>query len=102
MQLNGKEIPLSKGANIPSNFVHPEAKAGDYPKDYAEVAWDPDKQAMVLINDSKDKWSASNGQKANVNEEIKLGEKPITIVFTPRSRERWRPPPRQAAGSDPQ
>jgi hypothetical protein len=84
LQLNGKEIPLSKGSNIPSNLVHPEAKAGEYPKDYAEVAWDADKHAMVLINGSKDKWSASNGQKANVNEEIKLGQKSFTILFTPK------------------
>ncbi len=84
MQLNGNEIPLSKGSNIPSHFVHPEAKAGEYPKDYAQVAWDPDKHDMVLINGSKDKWSASNGQKINVNEEVKLGQKPFTILFTPK------------------
>ena len=102
MQLNGKEIPLSKGANIPSNFVHPEAKAGDYPKDYAQVAWDPDKHAMVLINGSKDKWSASNGQKANVNEEIKLGQKPFTIFFTPKIKGTLAPAVEAAAGSDPQ
>ena len=48
LQLNGKQIPLSKGSNIPSSFIHPEAKAGDYPRDYAQVAWDPDKHAMVL------------------------------------------------------
>jgi hypothetical protein len=84
LQLHGKEIPLTKGSNIPADFVHPEAKAGDYPQDYAQVAWDPDKRAMVLINGSKDKWTASNGQKANANEEIKLGQKPFTILFTPK------------------
>jgi hypothetical protein len=84
LQLKGKEIPLSKGSNIPATFVHPEAKSGEYPDEYAQVAWDPDKHAMVLINGSKDKWSASNGQKANANEEIKLGQKPFTILFTPK------------------
>jgi serine/threonine protein phosphatase PrpC len=102
LQLNGQEIPLSKGANLPSNFVHPEAKAGDYPKDYAQVAWDPEKHAMVLINGSKDKWSASNGQKANVNEEIKLGQKPFTILFTPKIKATLGPAVEAAAGSDPQ
>ena len=102
MQLNGKEIPLSKGSNIPSNLVHPEAKAGDYPNDYAQVAWDPDKHAMVLINGSKDKWSASNGQKANVDEEIKLGQKPFTILFTPKIKGTLVPAVEAAAGSVPQ
>jgi hypothetical protein len=50
LQLKGKEIPLSKGSNIPSQLIHPKAKPGDYPKEYAQVAWDPDKHAMVLIN----------------------------------------------------
>jgi Protein phosphatase 2C len=102
LQLNGKEIPLSKGANIPSDFVHPEAKAGDYPKDYAQVAWDPERREMVLINASKDKWSTSNGQKANVNEEIKLGQKPLTILFTPKIKGTLAPAAETAAGSDPQ
>jgi serine/threonine protein phosphatase PrpC len=102
LQLNGKEIPLSKGANIPSDFVHPEAKAGEYPKDYAQVAWDPDKHAMVLINGSKDKWSASNGQKADVNEEIKLGQKPLTISFTPKIKGTLAPVAAAAVGSDSQ
>jgi serine/threonine protein phosphatase PrpC len=102
LQLNGKEIPLSKGSNIPSNLVHPEAKAGDYPNDYAQVAWDPDKHAMVLINGSKDKWSASNGQKANVDEEIKLGQKPFTILFTPKIKGTLVPAVEAAAGSVPQ
>jgi serine/threonine protein phosphatase PrpC len=83
LQLNGNEIPLSKGSNIPSHLIHPEAKAGDYPKDYAQVAWDPDKRAMVLINSSKDKWTVGSGQKISANEEVKLGEKPLTIVFSP-------------------
>jgi serine/threonine protein phosphatase PrpC len=102
LQLNGKEIPLSKGSNIPSSFIHPEAKAGDYPNDYAQVAWDPDKHAMVLINGSKDKWSASNGQKANVNEEIKLGRKPFTILFTPKIKGTLGPAVEAAAESVPQ
>ena len=102
LQLNGKEFPLSKGANLPSNFVHPEAKAGEYPSDYAQVAWDPDKHAMVLINGSKDKWSASNGQKANVDEEIKLGQKPFTISFTPKIKGTLAPAAETAAGSDSQ
>jgi Protein phosphatase 2C len=102
LELNGKEIPLSKGSNIPAAFIHPEAKAGEYPKDYAQVAWDPEKHAMVLINGSKDKWSASNGQKANVNEEIKLGQKPFTILFTPRIKATLGPAAEAAAGSDPQ
>jgi serine/threonine protein phosphatase PrpC len=102
LQLNGKEIPLSKGSNIPSSLVHPEAKAGEYPEDYAEVAWDPDKHAMVLINGSKDKWSASNGQKANVNEEIKLGQKPFTLLFTPKIKGTVGPAVEAAAGSAPQ
>jgi serine/threonine protein phosphatase PrpC len=102
LQLNGQEIPLSKGSNIPANLVHPEAKAGEYPKDYAQVAWDPDKHAMVLINGSKDKWSASNGQKANVNEEIKLGQKPFTILFTPKIKGTLGPAVEAAAGSVPQ
>jgi serine/threonine protein phosphatase PrpC len=102
LQLNGKEFPLSKGANLPSNFVHPEAKAGEYPSDYAQVAWDPDKHAMVLINGSKDKWSASNGQKANVDEEIKLGQKPFTISFTPKIKGTLAPAAETATGSDSQ
>jgi hypothetical protein len=100
--LNGKEIPLSKGSNIPANFIHPEAKAGEYPDDYAQVAWDPDKHAMVLINGSNDKWSASNGQKANVNEEIKLGQKPFTILFTPKIKGTLGPAVETTAESAPQ
>jgi hypothetical protein len=102
LQLNGKEILLSKGSNIPANFVHPEAKAGEYPNDYAQVAWDPDKHAMVLINGSRDKWSASDGQKANVNGEIKLGQKPLTILFGPRIKGTLGPAVEAAAGSVPQ
>jgi Protein phosphatase 2C len=102
LQVNGKEIPLSKGANIPSSFVHPEAKAGDYPKDYAQVAWDPERREMVLINASQDKWSTSNGQKARINEEIKLGQKPMTILFTPKSKGTLTPAAEAAAGPDPQ
>ena len=101
LQLNGNEIPLSKGSNIPSGLVHPEAKAGDYPNDYAQVAWDPDKRAMVLINGSKDRWTVSTGQKISANEEVKLGEKPLTIVFAPGVKGALKPradaPP---AGSD--
>jgi protein phosphatase 2C-like protein len=102
LQLNGKEIPLSKGMNIPSNFVHPEAQAGEYPKDYAELAWDPDKHAMVLMNRSKDKWSASNGQEANVNEEIRLDQKPLTISFAPKIKGTLTPAVETTAGSDSQ
>ena len=102
LELSGKEIPLSKGASIPAAFIHPEAKAGEYPKDYAQVAWDPEKHAMVLINGSKDKWSASNGQKANVNEEIKLGQKAFTILFTPRIKGTLGPAVEAAAESVPQ
>ncbi len=102
LQLNGKEIPLSKGANISSKIVHPEAKAGEYPKDYAEVVWDPDKHAMVLINGSKDTWTAANGQKANLNEEIKLGQKPLTISFTPKIKGILVPTAETAPGSDSQ
>jgi len=57
---------------------------------------------MVLINGSKDKWSASNGQKANVNEEIKLGQKPFTILFAPRTKGTLAPAAEAAAGLDPQ
>jgi hypothetical protein len=102
LQMNGKEIPLSKGSNIPANFVHPEAKAGEYPNDYAQVAWDPDKHAMVLINGSRDKWSASDGQKASVNGEIKLGRKPLTILFTPGIKGTLGPAVEAAEGSVPQ
>jgi hypothetical protein len=102
LQLNGKEMPLSKGVNIPSNLVHPEAKAGEYPKEYARVAWDPDKHAMVLINGSTDEWSASDGQRANVNEEIKLGQKPLTVSFTPKIKGTLAPAGEAAAGSESQ
>ncbi len=101
LQLKGNEIPLSKGSNIPSHLIHPEAKAGDYPKDYAQVAWDPDKRAMVLINGSKDRWTVGAGQKISANEEVKLGEKPLTIVFAPGVKGALKPaadPP--PAGSD--
>jgi hypothetical protein len=57
---------------------------------------------MVLINGSKDKWSASNGQKANVNEEIKLGQKPFTLLFTPKIKGTLGPAVEAAAGSVPQ
>ena len=102
LQLNGKEIPLSKGSNIPGDAVHPEAKADEYPKDYAQVAWDPDKHAMVLINGSRDKWSTSNGQEASLNEEIKLGQKPFTILFTSRIKGALGPAVEAATGSAPQ
>jgi hypothetical protein len=102
LQLNGKAIALSKGSNIPANFIHPEAKAGEYPNDYAQVAWDPDKHAMVLINGSKDKWSASDGQKANVDGEIKLGQKPLTILFAPKVKGTIKETPGTAAESIPQ
>lgn len=102
LQVNGKEIPLSKGLHIPSKFVHPEANADEYPKDYAQVAWDPDKHAMVLINGSQDKWSASNGQEANVNEEIRLGQKPLTISFTLKIKGTLTPAVETTVGSDSQ
>lgn len=102
LELNGTEIPLSKGSNVPSRLIHPEAKAGDYPNDYAQVAWDPDKRAMVLINSSKDKWISSNGQRAGANEEIKLGQKPLTIAFTPKIKATLAPATETAAGPDTQ
>jgi serine/threonine protein phosphatase PrpC len=83
LDLNGNQIPLSKGSNIPSRLIHPDANAADYPANYAQVALDPNKRAMVLINASKDNWVVSNGQKIGANEEIKLGEKPLTITFAP-------------------
>ena len=57
---------------------------------------------MVLINDSGDKWSASDGQKANTNREIKLGQKPLTILFTPRIKATLGPAVEAAAESVPQ
>ena len=83
LDLNGNEIPLSKGSNIPSHLIHPDANAADYPANYAQVAWDPNKRGMVLINASKDRWVASNGQNIGANEQIKLGDKPLTITFAP-------------------
>ena len=83
LDLNGNEIPLSKGSNIPSHLIHPDANGADYPANYAQVAWDPNKRGMVLINASKDKWLVGNGQEIGANEHIKLGDKPLTITFAP-------------------
>jgi serine/threonine protein phosphatase PrpC len=83
LDLNGNEIPLSKGSNIPSHLIHPDANAADYPANYAQVAWDSNKRGMVLINASKDRWLVGNGQEIGANEQIKLGDKPLTITFAP-------------------
>jgi Protein phosphatase 2C len=83
LDLNGNEIPLSKGSNIPSHLIHPDANAADYPANYAQVAWDPNKRGMVLINASKDRWVVGNGQEIGANQQIKLGDKPLTITFAP-------------------
>jgi hypothetical protein len=83
LQLNGKEIALRKGSSIPSSFIHPEATAGGYPKTYARMAWDEDQKTMILINDSRDRWTVSGGRKIGHDGEIKLSEAPVTIVFTP-------------------
>lgn len=85
LELNGNEIPLSKGSTLPRS-IHPEATAGTSEKDYARVAFE-EKKGMVLINDSKDSWTATTAGKKNekidTNHEIKLGGEPITIVFAP-------------------
>jgi hypothetical protein len=54
---------------------------------------------MVLINGSKDRWTVGTGQKISANEEVKLGEKPLTIVFSPGVKGALKPVA-DPAGSD--
>jgi serine/threonine protein phosphatase PrpC len=76
--VNGKDYPLKKGSTLPRTF-NPDAYIGSVEKDYARVAWD-DKNGMVLINDSKDKWTVSK-KHFSTNDEVALGGEPITIKF---------------------
>jgi hypothetical protein len=98
LDLNGKQIALSKGSVLPRSF-HPEATVGTSEDDYARVAFD-EKKGMVLINDSKDKWTVNGkGKRIGTNDDVKLGEKPLTIVFASGLKGTLTPDA-PAAGSD--
>ena len=47
---------------------------------------DEKQDAMVLINDSKDKWTVieHRTRRSRPTRELKLGEKPLTILFAPK------------------
>ncbi len=91
--MKDRRIPLSKGEKIPLDF-HQEATAGTSRDDYAQVAYDEKKEGIVLINDSKDTWTViSTGKKIPPNEELKLGEKPLTILFAPKLKGTVTPTP---------
>jgi serine/threonine protein phosphatase PrpC len=92
LDVDGQQIPLSKGAVLPQAF-HKEATVGTGLNDYARVAYD-DKQGMILINDSTDTWTVTkSGKKIRPNEDVKLGREPITIVFAPKLKGTVTPTP---------
>jgi serine/threonine protein phosphatase PrpC len=79
---SGKDIALSRKSIIPRSF-HPEAVPDPKQQDYAEVAWDKDRKATLLINRSTDTWSLSTGHKVRYGQEIELAGERLTIDFAP-------------------
>ena len=80
--LSGKDIALSRKSIIPRSF-HPQAVPDPKQPEYAEVAWDKEKKATLLINESTDTWSLSTGHKVRYGQEIELGGERLTIDFAP-------------------
>jgi len=80
--LSGKDIALSRKSIIPRSF-HPQAVPDPKQPEYAEVAWDKEKKATLLINESTDTWSLSTGHKVRYGQEIELGGEQLTIDFAP-------------------
>ena len=81
-KLSGKDIALSRKSIIPRSF-HPEAVPDSKQTEYAEVAWDKERKATLLINKSTDTWSLSTGHKVRYGQEIELAGEQLTIDFAP-------------------
>jgi serine/threonine protein phosphatase PrpC len=81
-KLSGQDIALSRKSIIPRSF-HPQAVPDPKQPEYAEVAWDKDKKATVLINKSTDTWSLNTGRKVRYGQEIELGGERLTVDFAP-------------------
>ena len=83
LQVNDKKLTLGQDSHVPPIFIGPKAKSAEYQKDYAELASD-DNHAFILINRSTDRWEVvGTHKKIPPGENVKLGEKPVTIVFEP-------------------
>jgi hypothetical protein len=85
LQVNDKKLTLGKeNLHVPPAFIGPKAKPAEYQKDYAEVASDDNNKAFILINRSTDTWEVVGAHKKILSgENVKLGEKAVTLVFEP-------------------
>jgi serine/threonine protein phosphatase PrpC len=83
LQVNERKLTLGQDSHVPPPFIGPKAKPAEFQKDYAEVALDENK-AFILINRSTDKWEVVGTHKRiPPGDNVRLGEKPVTIVFEP-------------------
>jgi serine/threonine protein phosphatase PrpC len=82
LQVNGKDTILHKPFTITNDLIHPDTRTN--PKGmYAEVASLSNDDSLSLINHSEvDSWKVA-GHTKRLGEAVALGEKPITIAFTP-------------------
>jgi hypothetical protein len=83
LQVNDKKLTLGQDSHVPPIFIGPKAKPAEFQRDYAEVALDDNKD-FILINRSTDKWEVVGTHKRiSPGDNVRLGEKPVTIVFEP-------------------
>jgi serine/threonine protein phosphatase PrpC len=82
LRVNGKDLILHKPFTITNEMIHPETKTD--PKGmYAEVASLTNDDSLSLINHSQvDNWKVA-GHTKKVGDSVPLGDKAITIAFTP-------------------
>jgi hypothetical protein len=82
LRVNGKDTILHKPFTITNDLIHPETKT-DAKGMYAEVASLTNDDSLSLINHSQvDDWKVA-GHTKKLGEAVPLGEKTITIAFTP-------------------
>jgi serine/threonine protein phosphatase PrpC len=82
LRVNGKDTILHKAFTITNDTIHPESKME--PKGmYAEVASLSNDDSLSLINHSQvDDWKVA-GRTKKLGEAVSLGDKTITIAFSP-------------------
>jgi serine/threonine protein phosphatase PrpC len=82
LRVNGKDTILHKPFTITNDLIHPETKT-DPKGRYAEVASLTNDDLLSLINYSQvDDWKVA-GHTKKLGEAVSLGDKTITIAFTP-------------------
>jgi hypothetical protein len=82
LRVNGKDLILHKPFTITNEMIHPETKT-DPTGMYAEVASLTNNDSLSLINHSQvDNWKVA-GHTKKLGDSLPLGDKAITIAFTP-------------------